>query len=70
MALTEEQLKQMLSMRDKDLVREAGDRAYLVESNRRLKRSTERLTWVLIILTVILVILTAPLAIDEVLKLR
>lgn len=41
----------------------SGDRRFLLESNRRTRRSVECLTWVLIVLTVVLVLLTGLLVV-------
>jgi hypothetical protein len=61
MRISDEDLKNIRSMSDSDLVRSAGtpDLAVVVEANLRLKRATTILTWVLIALTVVLVILGA-----------
>ena len=58
--LSDHDLGQIKSLSDDDLVRGAQtpDLAVVVEANMRLKRATGRLTWVLIVLTIILVILT------------
>jgi hypothetical protein len=64
--LSDQDLDSLMKMGDRELVKHAGsaDMAVLVMANVRLRKSTERLTLVLIILTVLLVILTAPLAVE------
>jgi hypothetical protein len=59
MPLSNQELARIKSMTDDDLVRGAQteDLAVVVEANLRLKRATTRLTWVLIVLTVILVLI-------------
>jgi hypothetical protein len=68
MGLSDDQLKSISRSSDDDLVRYAGteDLASVIESNLRLKNSNERLSNVLIALTVALVLLTAPLAFFEI----
>ena len=67
---SDQQLIRIKNLSDDDLVKNAQseDLASIVESNRRLKGSTERLTWVLIILTLAIVVLTAPLALEAIIK--
>jgi hypothetical protein len=59
MPITDQQLARIKSLSDDDLVRggQTEDLAVLIEANLRLKRATSRLTWVLIVLTLILVII-------------
>ena len=59
MPLSDRDLADIRKMTDDDLVRHAQtvDLAVLVEANVRLRKSTERLTNVLIALTVVLIII-------------
>ena len=63
MGLSDDQLARIRRLSDDELVRNAQteDLASVVESNMRLKNSTEHLTRVLIRLTWVLVVLTVPL---------
>jgi hypothetical protein len=60
-----ETLARLKAMTDDELLRKAGtlDQFSVVESSRRLRRATERLTYVLIGLNVLLVVLTVILVI-------
>jgi hypothetical protein len=68
MGLSDDLLMSIRQSSDTELVRHAGteDLASVVESNLRLKNSNERLSNVLIALTVALVLFTAPLAFIEI----
>ena len=61
--VTDEKLAQLKAMTDDELLRSAQtlDQFSVVESSRRLRRATERLTYVLIALNVIVVFLTCVL---------
>jgi hypothetical protein len=64
--LNDQDLEAIMKMGDRALVRHAGssDLAVLVLANVRLRKSTERLTVVLILLTLVLVVLALPLAVE------
>ena len=60
---SDEDVRQVLALSDHDLLRLTGSAHFLavVESNRRLRQSNERLTYWLIGFTVVLVVLTVAL---------
>jgi len=70
MPLPEQRRQDIRQMSDWDLMGNAqtDDLASLVESNFRLRRSGERLTGVLIALTILLAILALPLFLESVIK--
>jgi Zn-dependent membrane protease YugP len=64
MGLSKQEASERQRMTSLELIAASGDNSFLVAALLRLKSSTERLTMVLIALTIVILVLTLPLSFD------